>query len=497
MEEKKKVFKKKSLTPEQYRRTNNTMFIILSCCYLAYVAIDISNMMKNKPDMWGYIRCAIYVGMIILNYLVKKFKGSEKITMMFYALTFLLVYGILVFNNGIGTLALVFPALIGFMIYLNSVVVILGCIVTFIMCVIKARTIIDDSILFGITNVFSASLFISIYGSFRAIDLLIVFNKEDLSKAEEETNQRIEVAKNVVSIVDRLDGNFKKVTDELDTIGDAMGNAHVAMTGIHDSTAETEQAISNQAEMTTHIQQKLESANITMEASTETTNELREVVEKGKMLADDLQQQSILVDKNTQNIYETVEMLVSNVQKVSGITESILKISSQTNLLALNASIEAARAGEAGRGFAVVEDQIRVLAEETKVSTEKITAIIEELTRITDATRAGIADSAESVGEQRKRVEEVTISFGQVGKGMENLHKAIATLGKEVNGVLDANKVIVDSVTTLTTTANDVSQSVSNGTDTIDVAFNSLNIFCETFMGAFEELENLKAAVEK
>ena len=94
-------------------------------------------------------------------------------------------------------------------------------------------------------------------------------------------------------------------------------------------------------------------------------------------------------------------------------------------------------------------------------------------------------------------MEEVTISFGQVEKGMENLHKAIATLGKEVNGVLDANKVIVDSVTTLTTTANDVSESVSNGTETIDVAFNSLNIFCETFMGAFEELENLKAAVEK
>lgn len=494
---KKERFKRKKLTPEQYQRTNKTMFIILACCYIAYAVIDLSNMMKAEITTWGITRCCIYIGAIVLYGILLWLKGDKKVTMIVYALVFLVVYGILVMNNGIGTLALVFPALIGFMIYLNSVVVILGCITTFIICIVKSRMLIDDSLLFGITNVTSASLFISIYGSFKAIDLLIVFNREDLSVAEEETKHRVEVAEAVAGIVERLDTNFKKVTEELDVIGDAMGNAHQTMEVISGSSEKTAAAVTNQVEMTTHIQEKLEAADKMMSNSLDTTEHLKEVVRQGNEMANGLQRQSVLVDRCTNEISKTVEMLVENVQKVSGITDSILRISSQTNLLALNASIEAARAGEAGRGFAVVADQIRTLAEETKISTEKITEIIDELTRITSMTQQGIAESTESVREQKKQVEEVTLSFAKVEEGTKELQNTVDLLGNEVKQVFDANSIIVDSVSTLSTCADDVSNSVSSGTETIDNAFNSLNIFCETFMGAFEELENLKQTVER
>ena len=41
-------------------------------------------------------------------------------------------------------------------------------------------------------------------------------------------------------------------------------------------------------------------------------------------------------------------------------------------------------------------DEIRKLAEETKVSTEKITEIINQLTNVTNETQAGIEESAEA-----------------------------------------------------------------------------------------------------
>lgn len=490
--------KRKVLTPQQYRRTNLVMFIILALCYILYTGVDISNMSKSTVHTTAVLRCAYYLIMIGITGIVVRLKADKKFTMIFMAITFLLSYAILVFGNGVGTLALVFPALIGFMIYLNTRLIILGCISTFIICAIKCYLVkaAGDTLSFGFANVVAMGLVISIYGSYRAIGLLIDFSKEDQASIEKEANHRREVAVQVAAIVEKLGGAFDKVMDELDKINISMNDAHGAMENIAKSSESTAAAVNHQADMTGQIQTRLDRTEETASRAKEVTHKVNTIIIRGKGLADELQNQSRQVDENTAMISRTVKLLVENVQKVSGITDSIMAISSQTNLLALNASIEAARAGDAGRGFAVVADQIRNLAEETKVSTEQITGIIGELTEITGETQSGIDKSISSISIQRQQIEEVNTSFSQVEQGMGELKVGVDSMQHEVEEVLEANRAIVESISLVSAASEEVSAGTQTSRDTIDSAFNSLHIFCEAFNEAFEALESLKNTVE-
>ncbi len=67
-------------------------------------------------------------------------------------------------------------------------------------------------------------------------------------------------------------------------------------------------------------------------------------------------------------------------QNVVKINENIAGLSNRQKMLALNASIEAARAGEAGRGFVVVANEVKNLAADMKVASDKITVMFNELT---------------------------------------------------------------------------------------------------------------------
>lgn len=98
---------------------------------------------------------------------------------------------------------------------------------------------------------------------------------------------------------------------------------------------------------------------------------------------------------------DEIQQLDESTRAISNVVINIQKIASQTNLLALNAAVEAARAGEAGRGFAVVANEVRQLAEQSRLATQLIdktvAAIQTETNQVTERIRTGKSLMDESV----------------------------------------------------------------------------------------------------
>ena len=490
------LIQRKALTPSQYARANKVLLVIAILAYITYVIVEIINISKHGFSVGVQIRCGLYIVAAIAACIIYKLKKETKACMLFIAISFGITYPTLVLSNGVVVMTLIFPVLLGFMIYLNSSLVLISIGIVMATGAAKCLQVAGDSELFGYAILIMAGFFVCIYGSVRSILMLIAFGNEDRSVIETEAERREEVAQTVSAIVHKMDTDFRSMLQDLNTVNDAMSSADVAMNDISDSTESTASAVGTQASSTSQIQHNLELTNSLATDARNITSNLSNVIISGKQLADDLEVQSDLVDKNITNISNTVNELVQNVQRVHGITDSILNISSQTNLLALNASIEAARAGDAGRGFAVVADEIRSLAEETKISTEKITAIINELTEVTTKTQAGIIESSNSINEQRQKVLLVNDSFTQVETGMEQLQGSVEVMSANIESVLTANTQIVDSICLLSAASDEVSASTLTCKETIETAFANLGKFSDNVNETFEQLQILRETTE-
>ncbi|MEG7763260.1 methyl-accepting chemotaxis protein, partial [Listeria monocytogenes] len=76
---------------------------------------------------------------------------------------------------------------------------------------------------------------------------------------------------------------------------------------------------------------------------------------------------------------DVVSQLVNRVGEVEKALDTVTNIADQTNLLALNAAIESARAGEHGRGFAVVAEEVRKLAEQSRLAVVDINTVLKKI----------------------------------------------------------------------------------------------------------------------
>jgi len=173
--------------------------------------------------------------------------------------------------------------------------------------------------------------------------------------------------------------------------------------------------------------------------------------------------QSLTVAKNTESIRERtitsrtmLEQLAESIKQikqastqVTNMTDVISSIAFQTNLLALNAAVESARAGEHGRGFAVVAQEVRALANRTAEASKSIHQVthqnlllIEQGLKLGQQSVEAFTENTQSIDQIYQMTQDMKVSLERQTKGIMDVSRSI----DDIDASTQQNAAMVEEI---------------------------------------------------
>lgn len=307
---------------------------------------------------------------------------------------------------------------------------------------------------------------------------------EDISKGEADLTKRIDVSSNdeIGQLVTSFNGmmdNFQHIMRDLKQdatqIKEATyiihGNAHQTLDSAHniqDESHQVAQASFGQLKNTEDSAQSMEELARSIQHISDSIAEISTISRNTEENANNGLHIMNRLQNQLEDVHQKTDLSVASMQELEKLsamigefTNVITGISDQTNLLALNASIEAARAGEAGKGFAVVAEEVRKLAEESKVAADRISHVVMNVQKETTKIVSTIYTTADVLNAGHAIASEARQSF-------EGIHNDVQVLAEQVDLVSSSTEEIAASTEEVTATMEDVSLLAKQTSTSVD-----------------------------
>lgn len=292
------------------------------------------------------------------------------------------------------------------------------------------------------------------------------------------SNKQVQKLFEKIDQLERLKESAREMLLETIKLSSSLGNIEVDINYLMEETEKAMMELGLQSESTLAF----------VEQTTASMQEINSAVEDNVSTADGILTSIDKIAQNNMNSVESVQAmgqvcskvgqgnrvvndsLLSLLDKIAGledIVNVIEDIADQTNLLALNASIEAARAGQAGRGFVIVSEEIRKLAEDTKISLEEFKVFSDEIKESSSKSLASLKDT-------NKVMEEIPLVSGAIRDYVEGNYQAVDSIKDDMESFMASFEEISSSVNEITSAVDSLAVETENVVHLINILESNL-----------------------
>lgn len=492
----------------EFRKKNNSFlikiyFIMLLAALVAIIAAEILAVSGVHKWLKTSITAMILIIFILIPFLMRKLKVSEKlltniiinlILFMVIALIFLYPYCQSLWACSFCVIVFATLFLDKYLLAYSSLVILIANIIF----VLINKNYIHQNI-FGVilerTLIISTFVLASFNTSSRYRKMLENnFTQLDtINKNSERSNMLIDNIKNMSSELNTLSCQVNQALNESSiSISEISQHSNEIGKHSHDST----NLMINMCEEVDEFSKSINFVFSNIKTINEVVKEMARISCESEKCTTELDTAMDEIKTSVEQVDNVIKQIHKNSSSIQMIVEEITVIANQTNLLALNAAIESARAGESGKGFAVVAEEIRKLAIKSKELSDNIMVIIDNnnlsvansvnsINNSIEKVSTGVQVKSKIKNYSQKIVENTNVSTMKIVDACNHVEKQIShtdDFTKNVNditGFLKKTDLEIESSVAYTQEISALTEEIKTSMNSLAKMIERLNNLCE------------------